>query len=500
MNKSAILFALLAAAPSAHAADGAVSAGLFGGALFTQDLEVIGDTLVLAPRVGYWINPTLGFELDVNVMPIGRTQERIPESFPYLGVLPAVNMVGRVFEDQPVSLILNFGLGAFYKQIDDDGQLKLPQGTGADIDFAGISGPGLLIPFGNLAFRTEYRWILTIGSDSFQNRGASFIHGEWTAGLMYLPTGPKDSDKDGIADEDDACIDQPEDIDEFEDLDGCPDRDNDQDGIADTDEACDNEAEDFDEFEDDDGCPDPDNDEDGILDGDDECPVDEGPENTAGCPDEDGDETPDKDDECVDEAGLAVAFGCPDGDEDRVPDYRDDCPEEPAPEGIDARRSDGCDKKAFIAEGKIVITDKVYFSTGRSTIQRRSHDVLDAVVGIMTRLKGIKKLRVEGHTDSVGDDDRNMELSQSRAEAVVAYLVDKGISEERLVSKGFGETKPVGDNETDEGREQNRRVEFNIEEQDMGRILKRRLKKSEERAEEAEEAEEGTEEAPAEGE
>ena len=463
MQKTALMFGLLAVSPAALAADGGPTVGMFGGALVTQDLEVLGDTPVLTPRVGYWVNRQVGIELDVNLMPFGETQERIQEPFPYFATLPSLSLVGRIFEEEPVSLMLSVGVGPFIKQVDDEGALGLPQGTSADIDFAAVSGPGLLVPIGPVAFRTDVKWLLSIGSDSYQNRGAAFIHTLWTAGLQYLPTGPKDTDKDGIPDEDETtCIDQPEDLDGFEDTDGCPDPDNDQDGILDDPDQCPEEAEDVDEFEDADGCPEPDNDDDGVLDGIDRCPVEPGTAATRGCPDEDGDELADLDDECPKEAGPEESFGCPDGDGDRVPDFRDDCPEEAAPEGIDARRSDGCMKKAFIAEGKVVILEKVYFSSGRSTIQRKSYAVLDDVVKILKRLEDIGKVQVEGHTDSVGNDDRNMSLSQSRAEAVVQYMVEKGIPEDRLVAKGFGETKEIADNETAEGREQNRRVEFNI--------------------------------------
>ncbi len=464
MSSVVLSFALLAAAPTASAADGGLSVGVFGGALFTPQLDVLGDTLVVSPRIGYWVNDTVALELDASITPIGETQEGANGTFGYFSVLPAVNLVGRVFQDQPVNLILNFGVGPFIKSVDDDGALGLPGGS-PDIDFGGISGPGIMVPIGPIALRTEYRWILSIGADSYDNRGASFIYGQWTAGLQYLPTGPRDSDKDGIADEDDACPEKPEDLDEYQDIDGCPDPDNDGDNVADIHETCDNEPEDLDGFEDSDGCPDPDNDGDEILDGADRCPNEPGTQATGGCPDADEDGVADAQDECPAAAGFAEAFGCPDEDDDHVPDYRDDCPDVAAPDGIDARRSDGCSRKAYITSDRIVITEPVSFSTGRAVLRRSASAVLDDVVSVLERVDGITQLQVEGHTDSRGEDDANMELSQRRAEAVVEYLVSKGVSAERLIAKGFGEEKAVADNETAEGRAANERIEFNIVEQ-----------------------------------
>ena len=492
MLNAVLSLTLLAAAPTAEAADRGPTFGVFGGQLITPQLEVLGDTAVVGPRLGYWFNPTLGVEIDVGIMPIGETQERIPESFGYMGILPTANLVGRVFETEPINLILSVGAGVFYKSIDDpEGRLGLP--SNPDLDFAAISGPGLMVPLGPIALRADYKWMLTVGNDSFENRGASFINGQWTAGIQYLPVRERDADRDGIPDEADVCVEQPEDEDGFEDEDGCPDTDNDKDGILDVNEATDclNEPEDLDDFEDEDGCPDPDNDEDGLLDEADACPIDFGPEATRGCPDADGDKVRDLDDECVNDAGTAAAFGCPDSDEDRVPDYRDDCPDEAVSARADATRSNGCPSAAFITEQGITILEKVYFSSGRDRILSKSYPVLDAVADVLTRQKGVKKVSIEGHTDSQGDDERNLSLSQRRAEAVVKYLVDKGIAEDRLEAVGLGETQPVGDNETSEGREQNRRVEFKITEQEAGRAGKTIKRGAEEAAPEGKTIERG---------
>ena len=92
-------------------------------------------------------------------------------------------------------------------------------------------------------------------------------------------------------------------------------------------------------------------------------------------------------------------------------------------------------------------------------IRDRSYAILDEVASVMAEYPNLK-VRVEGHTDSQGNDQRNQELSQTRADAVMAYLIEKGVSPTRLSAVGFGESAPVADNGTREGRAQNRRVQF----------------------------------------
>lgn len=290
------------------------------------------------------------------------------------------------------------------------------------------------------------------------------------AGLDWSPRGG-DRDEDGIRDSVDKCPDTPEDKDEFEDADGCPDLDDDNDGIPDTADECRLDPEDVDAFEDENGCPDPDNDQDGVLDVDDKCPLVPGTVEFEGCPDSDGDGIMDADDKCPNDPEDKDAFededGCPDPDNDKdgIPDVDDQCPMEP--EVINGvKDEDGCPdegkSKVRVTAEKIEILDKVFFDTNRATIQGRSFDVLNQVASVMKANPQITKLRIEGHTDSRGKDSYNEELSQRRADAVQAYLEGRGVDGSRLTAVGYGEAQPIADNNTTTGRADNRRVEFTI--------------------------------------
>jgi OOP family OmpA-OmpF porin len=117
--------------------------------------------------------------------------------------------------------------------------------------------------------------------------------------------------------------------------------------------------------------------------------------------------------------------------------------------------------KAVLRGDKIEILENVQFETGSDHILDESHGVLDEVAAILDEHAEIEHIRVEGHTDSQGKAKANQKLSAQRAEAVRTYLVENdGIDPERLMAEGFGDTQPIADNDTEEGRAQNRRVEF----------------------------------------
>ena len=149
--------------------------------------------------------------------------------------------------------------------------------------------------------------------------------------------------------------------------------------------------------------------------------------------------------------------GPKDSDGDGITDELDACPEVYGME-----ENNGC--PGLDEETKTVLHDAlegVFFETGKDIIKTESYEVLDNVVDIMERHTEYK-LSIEGHTDSSGDDTMNMNLSQRRANSVMKYMTDKGIAAKRLSATGYGETQPIADNGTAEGRAKNRRVEFNV--------------------------------------
>ena len=275
--------------------------------------------------------------------------------------------------------------------------------------------------------------------------------------------GCPDSDGDGVLDKDDRC---PNDAGT---LNGCPDSDGD--GVADRNDDCPNAAGTLR------GCPDSDGD--GVADRNDDCPNAAG--TLRGCPDSDGDGVADKDDDCPTVAGDAAngcasdsdgdgvnddvdacpnvagdVNGCPDSDGDGVVDKDDKCPNIGGIVG-----PDGCAKKVPTAATEVFTRAirGINFNSGSGVITKESYAILDEVAGIMNQYPNLN-VSIEGHTDAQGNDAKNLQLSSNRAQAVQAYLMQKGISASRLRAVGYGETAPVADNATAAGRAQNRRVEL----------------------------------------
>lgn len=207
-------------------------------------------------------------------------------------------------------------------------------------------------------------------------------------------------------------------------------------------------------------------DKDGVPDSKDQCPqtptgvtVD-----SRGCPlDRDGDGVPDYMDSCPNTPpGVQVdTKGCPlDSDGDGVADYLDRCPGTPAGQQVDRY---GCVLPtvtgAQMTTAGTLILDDVQFESGSADLKAGSRQALDKIV-VMLNNRPDAKMEIQGHTDSLGNSAFNYRLSENRALAVKAYLVEKGIAQDRLTAKGYGPSKPIAGNDTAAGRAQNRRVEF----------------------------------------
>ncbi len=203
--------------------------------------------------------------------------------------------------------------------------------------------------------------------------------------------------------------------------------------------------------------PEEDRDKDGVPDKVDRCPDQAGLANLEGCPDRDGDGIADNMDACPDVAGPANFNGCPDSDGDGIADNLDRCPKVKGPAS-----TNGCPE---VSEKAKKLFEKaltgIQFESAKSVIKTSSYGILNQVVEVMKE-NPTYDLEIHGHTDSQGDDAKNMKLSEDRAAAVRTYLENKGISGDRMKSFGHGETEPVDDNATAAGRAKNRRVEFKV--------------------------------------
>jgi outer membrane protein OmpA-like peptidoglycan-associated protein len=262
-----------------------------------------------------------------------------------------------------------------------------------------------------------------------------------------------DKDADGVTDNLDKC---PEVVGPSEN-EGCPWGDKDGDTVLDNVDACvevpgpvaNN------------GCPWGDRDADGINDGEDKCPDEAGPADNNGCPwgDKDGDGVKDNEDRCPEIPGPVDNQGCPyqDSDGDGVIDLEDDCPRTPGP-----KENKGC--PVIEQEEQEVLNtafDNLEFETGKDVIKATSYRSLDELAELMKK-KESYRLGIAGHTDNVGSDAINMQLSEKRSKAVATYLTNRGVDAARFTVEWFGETKPLYPNDTPEGRTKNRRVEMKV--------------------------------------
>lgn len=401
--------------------------GLFGGAFFPsskhnlqnetkphREFDSVAPELGL--RVAYFPLPFLGAEVEAAAIPA------MVKSGGGAGILAARGHVVGQLVTGPITpfLLAGYGaLGAVSKEMgrDTDDAVHLGVGAKAALDEV-------------LSVRLDLR-----DSISQKNRDSSFAHHpEVLLGLsMTLDRSkpeaplalPPDADHDGFADADDAC---PSVL-----------------GVAPK------------------GCP-ADGDGDGIIDIDDQCPTNVGPAPT-GCPpppDRDMDGVLDATDECPDVSGD-LANGCPnpDPDNDGVPVDSDKCPKEP--ETVNGfQDNDGCpDEVPEQVKRFTGVIQGIEFNFGQATIRADSRPLLDKAVETLLAYPDIK-LTITGHTDNVGARERNVELSQRRADEVKKYFVGKGVDAARVNTRGAGPDEPLDPANTAAARQKNRRIEFSI--------------------------------------
>jgi outer membrane protein OmpA-like peptidoglycan-associated protein len=297
------------------------------------------------------------------------------------------------------------------------------------------------------------------------------------ASIAFAPRGPKivedlDPDRDGILTADDACPHEKgvQSDNSFEH--GCPDRDGD--GIFDKKDACIDVPGVTSQDPKLHGCPKekPDTDGDGILDEDDACVEVAGEKNDDpklhGCPpDRDGDGIVDKEDACPDLKGKPdpdpEKNGCPpDTDGDGIRDDKDACPNEKGKPDPDPQKN-GCPSLVRVTEKEIFILQQVQFKTASDVILPASDELLQQVSQVLNEHPELKRMEVQGHTDNRGNPNYNLKLSQRRAASVVKWLTTRGgVDASRLEAKGYGLAEPIESNDTELGRQKNRRVQFKV--------------------------------------
>lgn len=363
--------------------------------------------------------------------------------------------------------------------------------------------------FPNMAIAPEFKAIT-----SFDNTHTAYSATlNLTYYMTFKPSKVSDRDGDGIADKKDKCPDQPETVNGVDDTDGCPEvTDRDKDGIFDDKDQCPDHPETINGFLDEDGCPEnpQDLDGDGILNDLDKCPKEPETKNgyldEDGCPEDpndiDGDKIPNDKDQCPKDPETVNGYmdedGCPENpndlDGDGIVNEKDKCPKEP--ETINNfEDTDGCpdvvpndsdgdgvpdDKDRCQGEKEVWngykdedgcadheldefsgIIEGIYFEVNQAMIKKESYPKLNRAAEVLGKYK-ILNFVIEGHTDSSGNKDMNMKLSEKRAQSVYEYLRYRGVSAERMAVEAYGPTKPIADNKTKEGKAKNRRIEFRI--------------------------------------
>ena len=472
---------LLALSATAHAE---TEVGIFGGYKFfstdnplsraraldtTNSALDVSDTAlrnsgVFGVRLAYLPIPRIALEAEVGVSPSGM---RGPLKFPDGTPVPDSQASVAVMPLR-AHVRINILTGSFrpFLLVGGGGQLSSPLSPGilqTDAKGALHAGAGFMFNIRpSWGFRVDGRFIMAQGNTSLftpegEILGAVFARFGKEAPPPPPPPAIADTDSDGILDNVDRCPTQAG----LAANGGCPEVDSDSDGVADSLDKCPGVA----GIKENNGCPDADGDGDGVPDRLDLCAGQAGSTEDKGCPapDTDKDGINDRMDKCPQQPGIAELAGCPDTDQDQdgIPDRLDRCPDK-AETRNSYQDDDGCPDELPQAVKKFTgAIAGISFQPNSAVIAQPSFKVLDQAVKVLAESPSVR-LEISGHTDSSGDAAKNLVISQQRAEAVVKYLVSKGIAENRLVAKGYGPEKPVAPNTTPAGRSQNRRVEFTL--------------------------------------
>ncbi len=447
---AAVALAILGSSPVVAQRPGTIAFGAFARFTHFDPSLIFDDALGIGGQLDVFFARGLALEGSAAVLSTSSTAS---------GSVTVVPIHARLLYARPVaarSAVL-FGAGYVHQQY-RNGVSAWEDGV------SGLFGVRFMLG-GHLAGRVE------VVADYFPsplNSGAG-VQDNWDfslqAGLGFQTGGGaatrKDSDHDGVVDGADACPRTPRG--EAVDGRGCTlPKDADGDAVADASDRCpDTPAGDQVDAS---GCGLPkDADGDGVVDANDRCPATPAGErvDAAGCPlDGDKDGVLDAADKCLNTpAGEQVdAVGCTipkDADKDGVLDPADKCPGTPPGQRVDAL---GC-PVLFSGVQRSLVLEGVNFETGSANLTDQSHNTLDRVA---TSLRGHSDLRVEiaGYTDSRGSLAANRRLSQTRADAVRAYLIRQGVDPVQLTARGFGPANPVASNASAAGRARNRRVEL----------------------------------------
>jgi outer membrane protein OmpA-like peptidoglycan-associated protein/opacity protein-like surface antigen len=413
-----------------------------------RDVDIVSPMLGI--KLGYTVDPALTFTLnggtgvtyprDAKKSGLSRYISQFPNTPFKTSLIPVTfNFKGNFRPESRLNPYLTGGLGVLLWNLKSDDVSIFGDKKNALADL-GVGVEWFLADFFGLDLSLHYQHILNheLDMSGYGDEQSGMIDAR--VGVNFYFGGNRDSDGDGILNRMDKCPKVAEDIDGFQDEDGCPDLDNDGDGIPDLKDKCPNQAEDIDGYQDEDGCPDLDNDGDGIFDAKDKCP-----------------------NQAEDIDGFQDEDGCPDldNDGDGIPDLRDKCPNQP--ETVNGfEDEDGCpDRKpeVVIQKDAPIVLEGVTFETASDKLTAGAKSELDKVVRTLGDYPQMM-LEVRGYTDSQGGRLANVKLSQRRADAVKAFLAGRGVEAKRIQAKGFGPDNPVAPNTDAAGRAKNRRIEF----------------------------------------